>query len=109
MTFRLPKSPDEHSLARHILPNAGTLLGVCTTLIGLVKILEVRIGPSRVDEYAALAALLFLTSAITSYISIRHGAHPALSRRCEAIADLCFMIGLVAITVIATFFAYEII
>ena len=30
----------EDSLSRHILPNSGTMVGVCTTLIGLVKIAE---------------------------------------------------------------------
>ncbi len=42
-------------LSKHILPNSGTLIGVCATLIGLVKVAEAHIGPSRVDEYAALA------------------------------------------------------
>ena len=102
-------TPAEASLSRRILPSAGTLLGVCITLIGLVKIIEPKIGPSRVDEYAALTALVFLASAIASYISIRHAANGRLSRRCEAIADQCFMAGLVAITLIALCFAYEII
>ena len=33
------------------------MVGICTTLIGLVKIVENRIGPSHVDEYGGLAAL----------------------------------------------------
>ncbi len=47
-------------LSRHILPTSATMIGICTTFIGLVKLAEARIGPSHVDEYAALAALLFL-------------------------------------------------
>ena len=42
------------------------MIGVCATLVGLVKILEARIGPSHVDEYATLTALLFLVSAAAS-------------------------------------------
>ena len=63
---------DERSLSKHILPSSGTMIGVCATLIGLVKLAEAHIGPSRVDEYTALASMLFLASAIASYISIRH-------------------------------------
>jgi len=33
------------------------MVGICTTLIGLVKIIEDRIGSSRVDEYGGLAGL----------------------------------------------------
>ena len=94
-------------LSRHILPTAGTMVGVCTTLIGLVKILEARIGPSHVDEYAALTAILFLVSAIASYLSIRLGAGSDLEARLERSADICFVLGLVSLSIISVLFAYE--
>jgi len=96
-------------LSKHILPSSGTMIGVCATLIGLVKLAEAHIGPSRVDEYAALVSLLFLASAIASYISMRHLDRTRLSARCEIVADQCFLAGLVGITAITLFFAYEII
>ena len=96
-------------LSKHILPSSGTMIGVCATLIGLVKLAEAHIGPSRVDEYAALASLLFLASAIASYISIRHTNKERISERCEAIADQCFLAGLIGIAIITLFFAYEVI
>jgi hypothetical protein len=98
-----------HTLSKHILPSSGTMIGACATLIGLVKVVEGRIGPSRVDEYAALVSLLFLASAIASYVSIRHSNRPYLSGRCELVADQCFLLGLVGIAVVTLFFAYEII
>jgi hypothetical protein len=100
---------DQRGLSKHILPSSGTMIGVCVTLIGLVKVVEERIGGSRVDEYAALASLLFLGSAIASYISIRHPDRPRLSERCELVADQCFLVGLIGIAAIALLFAYEII
>jgi hypothetical protein len=96
-------------LASHILPASGTMIGVSATLIGLVKIAEARIGPSHVDEYAALATLVFLLSAIASYLSIRHADAVRFSQRCEIIADQTFLLGLVSIAAIAVFFAYEVI
>ena len=103
------RSGDERALSKHILPSSGTMIGVCATLIGLVKLAEAHTGPSRVDEYAALASLLFLASAIASYISMRHPKRARLSARCEIIADQCFLAGLIGIAVITLFFAYEII
>jgi len=100
---------EQRSLSKHILPSSGTMIGVCATLIGLVKLAEPHIGASRVDEYAALASMLFLASAIASYISIRHPNRPQLSERCEIVADQCFLAGLVGIAGITLFFAYEVI
>jgi len=97
------------TLASHILPVSGTMIGVCVTLIGLVKIAQAGRGSSHVDEYAAIAAVTFLASALTSYLSIRCSNRPGLSTRIERVADMIFLGGLVGITLVATLFAYEVI
>nr|WP_128564748.1 hypothetical protein [Methylobacterium crusticola] len=94
-------------MSLHILPAAGTMVGICTTLIGLVKVVEDRIGPSHVDEYAGLAALLFLASALTSYLAMRGATGAEMGGRLERIADLCFVLGLISLSLIAVLFAYE--
>lgn len=100
----------EDQLSRHILPNASTMLGVCLTGIGLVKIAENRLGPSHVDEYLALDGACFLVSCVFSYSSIRRSTRGAVKRnRLEQIADFFFMAGLIAITFISFVFAYEIV
>lgn len=93
----------------HILPTASTMIGVSTTLIGLVKIVEARIGPSHVDEYAGCAAVLFMLSAINSYLSGRFESRVKVSDVLEHIADGLFVVGLLLISCIALFFAYELI
>jgi hypothetical protein len=108
MTDRTARMRSE-TLASHILPVSGTMIGVCVTLIGLVKLAEVKHGPSNVDEYAALAAVTFLVSALTSYLSMRYSDRATLSVRMEQFADTVFLWGLIAITVVATLFAYEVI
>jgi len=97
----------DKTLAQQILPTSGTMIGICTTLIGLVKVVEGRIGPSRVDEYTACASLFFLVSAVTAYLSIRYSNRPKFSRSLETVADQCFLVGLIGITFIGLFFAYE--
>jgi len=85
------------------------MIGVSTTLIGLVKIAEYRMGQSHVDEYAALASLVFLVSAMASYVSIRSSHRPHLGERLELVADRGFRFGLVTLASISVFFAYEVI
>ncbi len=97
----------ERALSRHILPTSATMIGICTTFIGLVKVAEAKMGPSHVDEYAALAALLFLISAGSSYLSIRYTQQTRVGVRYERIADVLFLGGLFSITFIAMLFAYE--
>lgn len=109
MMDRQSQSRIGRELSQHILPTSATMIGICTTLIGLVKVVEIKVGPSHVDEYAALAALLFLISATLSYLSIRYSSRTELSSRCEKLADQLFLIGLFSITVIAMLFAYEVI
>ena len=53
-------------------------------------------------------AVVFLFSAIFSYVSIRTESRPAPSRFCEQVADNLFIVGLVGITTVAFVFAYEI-
>ncbi len=85
------------------------MIGICTTLIGLVKIIDDRIGSSHVDEYGGLTAMLFLVSALASYFAIRHSDRAGLSAWCERVADLSFVAGLVSLALIALLFAYEVI
>jgi hypothetical protein len=94
------------SLASHILPVSGTMIGGCAALIGLVKLAG---GSSHVDEYASLVAVTFLASALTSYLSIRYADQARLSARIERIADVIFLCGLVGITMVTILFAYEVI
>ena len=109
MSDRLSIRTRSEALASHILPVSATMIGVCVTLIGLVKLAEEKHGSSHVDEYAALVSVMFLTSALTSYLSIRNSHRPRLSVWIEQIADLIFLGGLIGITLVATLFAYEVI
>jgi hypothetical protein len=82
----------------------------CCLVAGAVAVLaEARIGPSRVDEYASLASVVFLVSAISSYMAMRYEGRSTISARCELVADQAFLVGLIGIAIISLFFAYEII
>jgi multisubunit Na+/H+ antiporter MnhF subunit len=99
---REPQRPAGISL--HILPTSATMVGVCMTMVGLVKLMEVRAGPSHVDEIFAIDALGFLASALASYVAIRQN-----HRHWEQIADVIFVLALIAMAVGGGFFAFELI
>jgi hypothetical protein len=103
------KEQAERVLSKIILPTSGTMIGVCATIIGLVKVVERNAQSSHVDEYTALVMMLFLVSSIASYLSIRRADRRGGGLRLELVADVFFLSGLVAISTIGLFFAYEII
>ena len=102
ITERMEKT----SIARHILPTSATMVGVCLTAVGLVKIIEQHIGPSHVDEYFSLNSILFLVSSVTAYLSLRT-SHARRIKLYETVADSMFVIGMVLMVIITILFAYE--
>jgi hypothetical protein len=96
---------EHNELSRHILPTSAQLVGVCMTVISLIKILHIgRVG-SLLDKLLAVDALLFTVSAVFSYISMRGGKSARLEKR----ADQFFMLGLVELGACAVLLAFEII
>lgn len=84
------------------------MLGVTTTLIGLVKLLETQSQASPVDELAGGVLLLFLFAAIASYSSIRFEMKPSMSRRLERLADVAFILGVLSLAIVSLIFAWQI-
>ncbi len=102
---------DREKLSRHILPNSATMIGVCVTAVGLVKVAEGHLGASAVDNYCSLAGVIFLASALCSYLSLRakERSNEEGPNLLERIADFCFMLGLLTLTITMVLFAYEVI
>ncbi len=94
-----------NDLSHHILPTSAQLVGVCLTVISLVKILHIgRVG-SLLDRLLAVDALLFTISAVLSYASMRD--HEII--RLERYADQVFMLGLLELAGCAVLLAFELI
>lgn len=92
------------AIVAHVLPTSATMVGVCMTVIGIVKIVESGHRDTHIDEALAINSLFFLFSAIFSYLSIRT---PKNTARLESLADILFMIGLGLMSVIGIVFAFE--
>jgi len=81
------------------------MIGVCMTVISIVKLLRIGSTGTWIDKLLAIDSLTFLASAAFSYFSMRNGAFARL----EKYADLSFMIGLLGMTVCALLLAFELI
>jgi len=94
----------ESRLISHILPTASTMVGVCLTVIGLIKVVETTKGPSSLDEVIAVNAIGFLLSAILSYISLRSETQKV---RLESWADHLFIGSLGMLGIATVVLAFE--
>jgi hypothetical protein len=92
-----PGAPSGHSaeqaaLSTHILSVSGTLVGVCLTVIGLIRTVERLKGLQTVeDELLAIDSLTFLFAGLASYLALRSRTQNGY-RRLERIADAWFLI-----------------
>ena len=97
------------NLSQHILPNSSMMVGVCMTVISVVKVIGLHNEQHRIAEVFAFDALVFLTSAVFSYFSMRNESKEHLAITMERVADIAFMIGLAIMTVAGFLLTYEIV
>src|SRR5205814_5794086 len=103
------RSPDNHleqDICIHIFTVSSAMVGVCLTVIGLIRVV-ITLGKADTvaDDCLAVDALLFLISCLLSYWALRSRGLRRM-HRLERIADGIFifaMIGMVAICALITY------
>lgn len=96
-------------LSERILSVSSTLVGVCLTVIGLVRVAEeLKKVSSATDEIVAYDAVAFLAACLFAYASIR-SRDPRAHALLERIADYVFLAALVGMVVVGGVLAYELV
>lgn len=86
----------------HIFPAASALVGVCMTVVSIVKVLHAK--RFAVAGIVSIASVLFLVSTFCAYVALRHET----PSRVDVVAEYLFLAGLVLITVAGVLLAVEI-
>ena len=98
----------EADISVHIFSVSAALVGVCLTVIGLLRIV---INTSKVegivDDFLAIDAVIFLISCLLSYWALRTRSLYRM-HWVERMADAIFLIGLFLMVLICSFVAYAI-
>jgi threonine/homoserine/homoserine lactone efflux protein len=105
---RLPqtRSELEDDVCVHVFRASANLLGVCLTMLGLLK--GLRIASLGDNFLLMLSAAIFLSSCLISYIALRT-RRVRRRYRMERIADLIFIVGLCLIVLVGALLAYEVV
>lgn len=94
----------EPVVSLHVLPTAATMIGVCMTVITIVKLTPP--GPLRhfADRLLGIDGTLFMTSVMFAYGALRSRRH---AQALERWADYAFLAGLAMMSLVGIIVAFE--
>ena len=93
------------SLSSHILPTAATMVGACMTVLSIGRLSNVGKLGVVVDKMLAFDSVIFLVSAVLSFVAIRMVTRPG---RLETWAEELFLLGLSLSAIVAVVIAFAI-
>lgn len=105
---RGPNTHLEHDICIHIFTVSSPMVGVCLTVIGLIRVV-ITLGraDTLADDLLAGDALLFLISCLLSYWALRSRGLRRM-HRLEKIADGIFIVAMIGMVIICAVITYSI-
>jgi len=105
---RDPNSHLEHDICIHIFTVSSAMVGVCLTVIGLIRVV-ITLGraDTLADDLLAGDSLLFLISCLLSYWALRSRGLRRM-HRLEKIADGIFIVAMIGMVIICAVITYSI-
>jgi hypothetical protein len=98
----------EQDICIHIFTVSSAMVGVCLTVIGLIRVvITLGSADTLADDLLAADALLFLISCLLSYWALRSRGLRRM-HRLEKIADAIFIIAMIGMVVVCALVTYTI-
>lgn len=96
----------EEDICIHIFTVSSAMVGVCLTVIGLVRVV-ITLGKADTlaDDLLAADAFLFLLSCLLSYMALRSRGFRRM-HRIERAADATFILAMLVMVTICGFLTY---
>ena len=105
---REPNNHLEQDICIHIFTVSSAMVGVCLTVIGLIRVvITLGSADTLADDFIAADALLFLISCLLSYWALRSRGLRRM-HRLEKIADSIFIIAMIGMVVVCALITYTI-
>jgi hypothetical protein len=102
------KTQLEEDICIHIFTVSAAMVGVCLTVIGLLRVvISFRKADTIADDLISADALLFLVSCLVSYWALRTRSIRRM-HRVERFADGVFILALLLMAAVCMFITYAI-
>lgn len=106
MSTNSDKRTLEADICVHIFTASAALVGVCLTVIGLIRVVVATLKADTIaDDLLAVDALLFLISCLLAYWALRTRSIKRMYR-VERVADAIFIAGLLLMTAVCGIITY---
>jgi hypothetical protein len=89
----------------HILNTSANLFGLCFAVFTYLKVLNLS-ASTLIDEFTAVAMLMFMVSCTTSFLSIR--SKSKRSQVYEKIAEYVFIAGMAMLFLTTVFIVFKV-
>lgn len=99
----------EFDLTIHVFTVSATLVGVCLTVIGIMRHLGGPVASHYGQEVLAVDAFLFLFACILSYVALKTHKHIKIRSIFSNIADYLFISSLTLMALVCGLIVWEII
>ncbi len=99
-------SRDRSVVSHSILATSANLLGLCFVMLSFIKTTGIA-DKTLVDESLTIPIVSFFGACLFSYLAVRANVHN--SERLERWADLCFICGLVFLTILSLSLVFAIV
>src|SRR4051812_50201760 len=105
---RDPNTHLEQDISIHIFTVSSAMVGVCLTVIGLIRVV-ITLGKADTvaDDLLAIDAFLFLTASLLSYSALRSRTTNRM-KHYERLADWIFILAMTLMVAVCAFIAYAI-
>ena len=98
----------EQDICIHIFTVSSAMVGVCLTVIGLIRVvITLGSADTLADDLLAADALLFLISCLLSYWALRSRGLRRM-HRLEKFADVIFIVAMIGMVVVCALITYTI-
>jgi hypothetical protein len=98
----------DDNICVHIFTASAAMVGVCLTVIGIIRVVIAMRHSDRVaEDMLAVNALLYLASCLLSYWALRT-RRPARNYRLERVADVLFLLSLTLTAISASYMTWAI-
>jgi len=103
-----PENHLEEDISIHIFTVSSAMVGVCLTVISLIRVV-ITFGKADTvaDDLLAADAFLFLVSCLLSYSALRTRSKRRMHRM-ERVADGIFILAMILMVIICGFITYAI-
>lgn len=99
------KQRESIDLSGHILPTSATMVGVCVTAIGIIRLMHAGTVGFYVDKLLAIDSVLFVICSAFSFYSARNTQRSA---QLENIAESIFLAGLTLLGIASVFMTFKV-